>query len=207
MKTAAASVMSASASVPPMWNRMRKTSAFLRKLSLKAEKNWVQNRGAKRRVISRDEDMAFPPVPMGARPATRDEYWLGLLPPPASEAQPGDGARGSSRSRPSPTFQIMAIPLCPLPASGARARAAAAGAARLRDDNLGKRTIAAAATTDRARTWKAARKKNAGGPGPPAAQVPPCSRRYWRRARCHPRSITIAATLKQTAAPHASVNN
>jgi len=33
------------------------------------------------------------------------------------------------------------------------------------------------------------------------------SRRYWRRARCHPRSITIAATLKQTAAPHASVNN
>jgi hypothetical protein len=56
-----------------MWNRMRKTSAFLRKLSLKAEKNWVQNRGAKRRVISRDEDMAFPPVPMGARPATRDE--------------------------------------------------------------------------------------------------------------------------------------
>src|SRR6266480_2506651 len=59
MKTAAASVMSASASVPPMWNRMRKTSAFLRKLSLKAEKNWVQNRGAKRRVISRDEDMAF----------------------------------------------------------------------------------------------------------------------------------------------------
>jgi len=28
---------------------------------------------------------------MGARPATRDEYWLGLLPPPASEAQPGEG--------------------------------------------------------------------------------------------------------------------
>jgi hypothetical protein len=26
-------------------------------LSLKAEKNWVQNRGAKRRVISKDEDM------------------------------------------------------------------------------------------------------------------------------------------------------
>src|SRR6266567_9465244 len=60
MKTAAASVMRASASGPPIWNRMRKTSAFLRKLSLNAEKNWVQNRGAKRRVISRDEDMAFP---------------------------------------------------------------------------------------------------------------------------------------------------
>jgi hypothetical protein len=99
----------------------------------------------------------------------------------------------------------MAIPLCPLPASGARARAAAAGAAGLRDDNLGKRTIAAA--RDRATARKVARKKNAGGPGPPAAQVPPCSRRYWRRARCHPRSITIAATLRQTAAPHASVNN
>src|SRR5262249_4238441 len=33
------------------------TRAFLRKLSLNAEKNWVQNRGAKRRVMSRDEDM------------------------------------------------------------------------------------------------------------------------------------------------------
>jgi hypothetical protein len=32
----------------------------LRKLSLKAEKNWVQNRGAKRRVRSKDEDMAVP---------------------------------------------------------------------------------------------------------------------------------------------------
>src|SRR4051794_41493788 len=58
MKTAAASVISASASEPPMWNRMRKTREFLRKLSLKAEKNWVQNRGAKRRVRSKDEDMA-----------------------------------------------------------------------------------------------------------------------------------------------------
>jgi hypothetical protein len=28
-------------------------------LSLNAEKNWVQNRGAKRRVMSRDEDMAI----------------------------------------------------------------------------------------------------------------------------------------------------
>src|ERR1700746_950852 len=60
MKTAAATVMSAWASSPPIWNRMRKTCAFLRKLSLNAEKNWVQNRGAKRRVISRDDDMAFP---------------------------------------------------------------------------------------------------------------------------------------------------
>src|SRR5207342_478262 len=57
MKTAAASVINASASEPPMWNRMRKTREFLRKLSLKAEKNWVQNKGAKRRVRSRDEDI------------------------------------------------------------------------------------------------------------------------------------------------------
>ena len=48
-----------SPSEPPIWNRIRKTSAFLRKLSLNAEKNWVQNRGAKRRVMSRDEDMSF----------------------------------------------------------------------------------------------------------------------------------------------------
>ncbi len=60
MKIAAANVMSGSASGPPILNRIKNTSAFLRKLSLKAEKNWVQNRGAKRRVMSKDEDMAFP---------------------------------------------------------------------------------------------------------------------------------------------------
>jgi hypothetical protein len=48
-----------------MWNRMRKTREFLRKLSLKAEKNWVQNKGAKRRVRSKDEDMAVPVVGSG----------------------------------------------------------------------------------------------------------------------------------------------
>src|SRR5438477_9660327 len=58
MNAAAASVISASPADPPIWNRIRKTSEFLRKLSLNAEKNWVQNRGAKRRVSSRDEDMA-----------------------------------------------------------------------------------------------------------------------------------------------------
>src|SRR5260370_2166267 len=57
MNTAAASVMSASASGPPILNSIRKTSAFLRKLSLNAEKNWHQNRGAKRRVISKDVDI------------------------------------------------------------------------------------------------------------------------------------------------------
>src|SRR5207302_8757735 len=59
MNTAAANVMSASAVSPPTRNRIRKTSAFLRKLSLNAEKNWVQNSGAKRRVSSKDEDMAI----------------------------------------------------------------------------------------------------------------------------------------------------
>src|SRR5262245_27172711 len=59
-------------------------------------------------------------------------------------------------------------------ARSARARAMAAGAADLTDDNLGKRTIAAPRDAVRAR--KVARKKNAGGPGPPAAQVPPCLR-------------------------------
>src|SRR5436190_23090682 len=59
MNTAAANVISASASEPPIWNRIRKTSEFLRKLSLNAAKNWVQNSGAKRRVSSKDEDMVF----------------------------------------------------------------------------------------------------------------------------------------------------
>src|SRR6516162_6031597 len=60
MKIAAASVIRDSAFAPPMWNRIRKTREFLRKLSLNAEKNWHQNRGAKRRVINSDEAMIFP---------------------------------------------------------------------------------------------------------------------------------------------------
>src|ERR1700752_3124361 len=57
MNTAAASVMRASASGPPIRNRIRNTSAFLRKLSLNAEKNWVQNSGANRRVSSKEPDI------------------------------------------------------------------------------------------------------------------------------------------------------
>src|SRR5262249_12195058 len=114
MKTAAASVISASAAAPPIWNRMRKTSALLRKLSLNAEKNWVQNRGAKRRVINSDEDMVFPPAPK----------WVGARPPHP--------------------IHIMATLLCPLPASGARARAAAVSQLKRRqfgqDDNRGRRS-------------------------------------------------------------------
>ena len=40
-------------------NRIRKTSAFLRKLSLNAEKNWHQNSGAKRRAVIRERNMAI----------------------------------------------------------------------------------------------------------------------------------------------------
>ncbi len=57
MKTAGASVTSTPALVPPILNNMRKISACLRKLSLNAAKNWVQNSGAKRRVSSKDDDI------------------------------------------------------------------------------------------------------------------------------------------------------
>src|ERR1700724_3730166 len=42
---------------------MRKTRELLMKLSLNAEKNWHQNKGAKRRVIKRDEDIAALSLP------------------------------------------------------------------------------------------------------------------------------------------------
>src|SRR5215813_12488762 len=162
MKTAAASVISASASAPPIWNSRRKTSEVLRKLSLNAAKNWVQNRGAKRRVISREEDMAFPLVP------TR--Y------------------------------------------GGARARAAPTGADGLRDDNLGKRTIARRGRAKR-RHWCRGKRRSCTKQRRAARGRPPlrsCHVRFRyqrRRGRCPPRSIRMAATLRQTAAPHASVKS
>ena len=54
MKTGAVSVISISAFGPLSSYRSRKTSAFFRKLSLNAEKNWHQNSGAKRRVNIRE---------------------------------------------------------------------------------------------------------------------------------------------------------
>src|SRR6516162_1551236 len=42
---------------PPILNRISKASAFFRKLSLKAEKNWHQNNGAKRREARSDCDI------------------------------------------------------------------------------------------------------------------------------------------------------
>ena len=58
MNTAAVSVISASRCLAtPGANRIRKTSAFFRKLSLNAEKNWHQNSGAKRRDVIRELDI------------------------------------------------------------------------------------------------------------------------------------------------------
>jgi hypothetical protein len=41
----------------PALNRIRNTSAFFKKLSLNAEKNWHQNKGAKRRDVIKWSDM------------------------------------------------------------------------------------------------------------------------------------------------------
>src|SRR5215468_11544710 len=67
MKIASASVFSEAAPALPIWNTMRNPNAFLRKLSLNAEENWHQNRGAKRRDVMRCSDMAlaFPIGPDG----------------------------------------------------------------------------------------------------------------------------------------------
>src|ERR1041385_6407951 len=58
MNTAAASCVSGSARLPPIWKTIRNAKAFFRKLSLNAEKNWHQNRGAKRRDSKMDLDAA-----------------------------------------------------------------------------------------------------------------------------------------------------
>src|SRR5690349_3227290 len=57
MKTALASVIRASESPLSDWNRITKTSAVLRKLSLNAAKNWHQNSGANRLDSSRGDGM------------------------------------------------------------------------------------------------------------------------------------------------------
>src|SRR4051794_34778799 len=57
MKITGASMTRTLAVEPPTLNRIKKISACFRKLSLNAAKNCVQNRGAKRRVISKDVDI------------------------------------------------------------------------------------------------------------------------------------------------------
>src|SRR5262249_38627532 len=82
MKIASASVFSEAAPVLPIWNTMRNPSAFLRKLSLNAEKNWHQNSGAKRRDVMRFVDMvrAFYWSDGGAEPR-RGEKMSGAINP------------------------------------------------------------------------------------------------------------------------------
>src|SRR5690348_2007507 len=67
MNTAAVSVFSEPALGRFGANRIMKPSELLRKLSLKALKNWHQNSGAKRRVVMRLVDMgalwALAPLP------------------------------------------------------------------------------------------------------------------------------------------------
>src|SRR5215469_14054398 len=57
MKIAVASAINDSEFGPVHLNRIRKASAFFRKLSLKALKNWHQNSGANRRVANRLDDI------------------------------------------------------------------------------------------------------------------------------------------------------
>src|SRR5215831_7528506 len=61
VSAAAASWIKAPDSASPSSNSSTKTSACLRKLSPNAEKAWHQNKGAKRRVVIKDVDMALPP--------------------------------------------------------------------------------------------------------------------------------------------------
>src|SRR5262245_13520445 len=177
MNTAAASVISASASAPPIWNSRRKTSEVLRKLSLNAAKNWVQNRGAKRRVISRDEDMVFPLVPTGAGPrCATNAGSVSSFFPQAKRRGERVGVRGSLRARPSPNGRHGNSPQA---GRGHVPRCRPTGDGGLRDDNLGKRTIARRGwregNADGARQTPIVHKTKAGGPGPPAAQVLPGS--------------------------------
>src|SRR5215469_13914347 len=103
MKRPPANVTSTSPACPPILKRISKASAFFRKLSLKAEKNWHQNSGANRRVASSDCDIdvlpgkrdPHPPSPepvLGPRSARTRGGWVPPLP------QCGRGCRPPDRS-------------------------------------------------------------------------------------------------------------
>ena len=79
-------------------NRIRNTSAFFRKLSLNAEKNWHQNSGAKRRVSSKDEDMAVP-VFDRARAARMLTATSSGLPTAAKGLKDDNWAKGQSAAK------------------------------------------------------------------------------------------------------------
>src|SRR5450759_3283629 len=82
MKMALASVIKASASAAPERNRIRNTSAVLRKLSLNAAKNWHQNSGAKRLDNIRGGGIAaiIAKFPRGVAPR-RQKKWAAQGPP------------------------------------------------------------------------------------------------------------------------------
>src|SRR5438067_7765814 len=105
MNTAAVSVISASRLVTPGANRIRNTSAFFRKLSLNAEKNWHQNSGAKRRDVIRWSDIGDSPraARMVAGPITVVAGLAQAVRPEAAERLSGihlsSHARGDPGSR------------------------------------------------------------------------------------------------------------
>ncbi len=72
MSVAVASVTSDAPLSPPILNNTKNASAFFKRLSFKAAKNWHQKSGAKRRARSRDRDMAAS-IRGGFRPAEADE--------------------------------------------------------------------------------------------------------------------------------------
>ena len=86
-------------------NRMTKTSAVLRKLSLKAAKNWHQNSGAKRRVVIRDVDMSLSPLALA--PALLCFLAGGLFRSLTSEGSLDAGARLGDASQNHPYNHIV----------------------------------------------------------------------------------------------------
>src|SRR3954454_19259338 len=98
MKTAAVSVTSVLAvlSSNPALNRMRNTSAFFKKLSLKAEKNWHQNRGAKRRDSIREFDTGALAAD-GAGSSRRERQRPGIVAEDARRASAAE--HGAERGR------------------------------------------------------------------------------------------------------------
>src|SRR5262249_41249248 len=91
MKIASASVFSEAAPALQIWNTMRNPSAFLRKLSLNAEKNWHQNSGAKRRDVMRFVDMVRAFHWSAGPGIRRGKQMSGAINPMGAQRVRGDG--------------------------------------------------------------------------------------------------------------------
>src|SRR6516225_10846099 len=78
---------------PAILNRISKASVFFRKLSLKAEKNWHQNSGAKRREVRSDCDIDLARVVLTRR--SRDRGFKEM--PPARQVAPRESGAQSKR--------------------------------------------------------------------------------------------------------------